>query len=96
LIYTRDLAVGYSFAALQAAHAHVRAHLSAVATADDDPATRADDVTVTHETLPDGGVRVVGSLDAEPDAPYLAPGYEPFAGIDPDLIRAAGLEPPRG
>lgn len=56
--------------------AHVRAHLSAVADADDDPTTRAGEVRISREDS-GPGVRVTGELDAEPDAPYLRPGYDP-------------------
>lgn len=87
--YVRDVPRGDD-AALEVEMAHVIAHLSAVASADDDPETNADDVVVRVIDHPDdpGLLRVVGELDAEPDAPYLKPGYDPFAGVDPEL-RAA-------
>lgn len=75
-------------AALEAERAHVIAHLSAVVDADDDPDTKADDVIVFVTEHPDdpGLLRVVGEIDGEPDAPYLKPGYDPFAGVDPELL----------
>ena len=85
--YTRDAPRG-DHDAIAAERAHVIAHLSAVADADDDPDTRAEDVAtwvVTHHSDPDLVV-IVGELDAEPDAPYLKDGYDPFAGVDPALI----------
>lgn len=81
-----DLAPSY----LAAEKEHVRAYLAAVADEDDDPATRAADVMVFVEAHPDDIklVRIVGSLDAEPNAPYLQPGYDPYAGVDPALFAA--------
>lgn len=60
--------------------AHVRAHLSAVAAADDSPATHADAVRISRADAGDG-VLVTGELDAEPDAPYLRPEFTPEADI---------------
>jgi len=37
----------------------------------------AGDVVVRHEELPYDGMRVIGTLDAEPDAPYLKADYDP-------------------
>lgn len=56
--------------------AHVRAHLSSVADPDDSPIAHADEVRISREDS-DGGVLVTGELDAEPDAPYLRPGFTP-------------------
>lgn len=63
--------------ALELTQEHVRAHLSSIADADDDPTTNADDVSVTVYTLDDGHYYVYGSLDAEANAPYLKEGYDP-------------------
>ena len=75
-------------AALEAERAHVVAHLSAVADADDDPETNADDVRVQVIDHPEHAdlLRIVGELDAEPNAPYLKPEYDPWAGVDHDLF----------
>lgn len=74
--YTQDLAPGPSPELLAATEEHVRAHLSAVASSDDDPETLAENVRV--RVLPhEHGVRVVGTLDAEPVAPYLRPEFDP-------------------
>lgn len=86
--YVRDIPADSSDAAREAEEEHVRAHLAAVADADDDPATRAADVgvwTIEHPERPDL-LRIVGELDAEPDAPYLRPGFDPYAGVDPALF----------
>lgn len=86
--YIRDVPRGDD-EALAAETAHVVAHLSAVADADDDPETNAADVDLDVIDHPDnpGLVRIVGELAAEPDAPYLKPGYDPFDGVDPELRR---------
>jgi hypothetical protein len=63
---------------------HVRAHLSSVADADDDPTTRAEDVEVHIEPAA-GGVLVVGHLDAEPEAAYLKLGFDPYDGVPAEL-----------
>lgn len=78
-------------AALEAERAHVVAHLSAVAADDDDPDTHADDVRVQVVDHPDDEeqLRIVGTLDAEPVAPYLADDYDPWAGVDHDLFAEA-------
>ena len=87
--YVRDVPAD-DLAALDAERAHVIAHLSAVASADDDPETNADDVQVWTERHPDDPslLRIVGELDAEPDAPYLKPDFDPLAQVDPDLYAA--------
>ncbi len=76
--------------ALEAEKAHVVAQLSAIAEEDDDPETNADDVQVFVRNHPDDPdlVRIVGLLDAEPNAPYLRPDYDPLAEVDPDLYAA--------
>jgi hypothetical protein len=73
---------------------HVRAHLSAVCTPDDNPATLADDVHV-EQIDQDGGVLVVGELDAQPDAPYLMPGFYPDqeAAANPLSVRSVEDQP---
>jgi len=75
-------------AALEAERAHVIAHLSAVADADDDPETNAGDVRINVIDHPERGdlLRIVGELDAEPDAPYLRDEHDPWAGVDPELF----------
>lgn len=55
---------------------HVREHLSSVADAADNPHARADEVRIEHVTQGDG-ILVIGRLNAQPDAPYLRPGYQP-------------------
>ncbi len=84
--YVRDVPVNDE-AALAAETEHVRAQLSAIAEEDDDPATNADDVQVFTRQHPDDPtlLRIVGLLDAEPNAPYLRPDYDPLAEVDPDL-----------
>lgn len=81
-------------AAIDATRRHVRDYLAAAADADDDPQTRAEDVDVwviEKEGHPDT-VIVRGTLDAEPVADYLQPGYDPLAGVPQDLLTAPGAE----
>jgi hypothetical protein len=82
--YTRDLPEDATQDQVDAAVEHVRAHLSSVASADDDPETNADDVTVRTEHR-DGRIWILGELDAEPDAPYLKPDYDPWAKVPATL-----------
>lgn len=83
--YARELPVDADDELIESTKQHVRAEMSARAAADDDPETNADDVEVTVERLADK-VRVVGTLDAEPDAPYLQPGFDAFAGVPLELL----------
>lgn len=77
-------------AALDGEREHVIAHLSAVADATDDPTARAAavQVWVIEHPTDQAQVRIVGEVDAEPDAPYLRAGYDPLAEVDPDLYAA--------
>jgi len=61
--------------------AHVRAHLSAVADGNDSPTSRAGEVRLRHDDHTEG-VLVTGELDAEPDAPYLRPGFTPEQDVE--------------
>lgn len=72
--------------------AHVRAHLSSVAAADDSPATHADAVRIARADA-DDGVLVTGELDAEPDAPYLRPGFtaEEDVAANPLPVESIGM-----
>lgn len=77
MIYTRDLSAGYTVEQLNATDEHVRDHLAGAADPEDNPDSFAKDVEVRHEELPYSGMRVIGTLDAEPNAPYLEAGYDP-------------------
>lgn len=72
--------------AMLATERSVRAHLSAVASPDDDEDRYVDDVEIRFETH-ENGILITGSLDREPDAPYLRDGFDPYAGV-PDELRA--------
>lgn len=76
LVYERFVPRGESELAMINTVDHVRAHLSSIADADDDPETNIDDVTIEYVES-DAGTMVVGSLDMEPDAPYLKPDFDP-------------------
>lgn len=86
ITYERLVADDAAPDALRLTEAHVRAHLSAVADADDDPETNADDVRIRLVTMP-GGVMVRGTLEAEPQVAYQQPGFDPYEGV-PDELRA--------
>lgn len=62
--------------AVDEVEAHVRAHLSSVAHPDDNPADFAELVEITRQEQ-DGGVLIIGQLDADPIAPYLLQGFHP-------------------
>jgi hypothetical protein len=83
--YTRDLPEDATQDQIDGTLKHVRDHLASIADTDDDPATRSEDVEVRVERV-DGKIRITGYLDAEPDAPYLKPGYDPYDGVDEALL----------
>lgn len=56
--------------------AHVREHLSSVATVDDDPERYAADVDITAVGNADG-ILITGALDREPVADYLRDDFDP-------------------
>lgn len=93
LEYQRDLPADSPPAVVEAEKEHVRAHLAAVADADDDPTTRVEDVRVWVARHPEDRsmIRIEGVLDADADAPYLKDDFDPFAGTDPALLRESGL-----
>jgi hypothetical protein len=98
MMITRTLPPDTGDATIQAVVDHVRAELSAMADADDDPDTNASDVQIrvhaldagaldgtTGQVYEDACVLVIGELDMEPDAPYLKPGYDPYADVVGEL-----------
>ena len=94
MIYTRDLPEDADQAAVDEATAHVRAHLSAVASADDNPDTSADDVLVRTEPRA-GRLFIIGELNAEPDAPYLRPGFDPEDDVRGNPLTVESIEESR-
>jgi hypothetical protein len=86
ITYSRDLEPGYTDDQRAETEEHVRAHLSSIAAEDDDPETNADDVQVEEVRTDNGGLRITGTLDAEPDAPYLREDYDPDAEDRPDFV----------
>lgn len=71
--------------------AHVRAHLSSVASVDDDPGEFADEVDVT--AVGDGdGVRITGTLDRDPVADYLRPGFDPEQDVAANPLSVPSIE----
>lgn len=83
--YSRDLPEDATQDMIDGTLRHVRDHLASIADSDDDPATRSEDVEIRVERV-DGKVRVIGYLDAEPDAPYLKSDYDPYAKVPQSLL----------
>jgi hypothetical protein len=86
IVHSRLVPSGAGVEVFAATETHIRQHLSAVADPDDDPASYAALVRVTRHQR-DDGVLLVGELDAEPQADYLADDYDPYDGV-PDELRA--------
>jgi hypothetical protein len=88
LEYQRDIPARSSNHLVEETKRHVRDHLAAIADSDDDPSTHADQVDVWVMNHPDdpGQMRVKGMLKAEADAPYLKDDFDPYEGVDPDLM----------
>jgi hypothetical protein len=74
---------------------HVRAHLSSVADVDDSPDTHADDVMIEFRPAVNewgvDGYLVKGSLDAEPDAPYLRDGFDPEQDVEDNPLTVTSI-----
>lgn len=77
--------------ALAEVESHVRAHLSSVATEDDDPVALSADVVITR-TEQDDGILVTGELDAEPVADYLRDGWTPEQDIENNPLSVPSIE----
>lgn len=83
--YTRDLPEDATQEQIDKTIEHVRDHLASIADSDDDPTTRAEDVEVVVVRV-EGKIQVAGTLDAEPDAPYLKADYDPYAKVPQGLL----------
>lgn len=71
--------------------AHVRAHLSSIASPDDDPdqfAEEVDIVAVAH----DDGVKITGTLDREPVADYLRDDFDPEQDVANNPLTVPSIE----
>lgn len=89
LNYQRDIPADADDEVIEQTKRHVRDQVAMMADLDDDPLTHGEDVRVWLSRHPDDPtmLRVEGHLDdAEIQAPYLLPDYNPFAGIDPHLL----------
>jgi hypothetical protein len=93
--YVRDLPADASKEQIEATEEHVRAYLSAATDRGDSPTKYAKEVVVRVGPHPekDDLMRVSGFVDRDPDARYMDVDFDPFAGIDPALLKE-GL--PRG
>jgi hypothetical protein len=83
--YTRDLPEDATQDVIDGTLKHVRDHLASIADSDDDPTTRSEDVEIRVERS-GGKTWIIGSLDAEPDAPYLKPDYNSYAKVPQALL----------
>lgn len=70
---------------------HVRAHLSSIATAGDNPTTYTDDVAIDLREQ-DGGMLVIGQLDQPPMADYLMPGWYPDQDVAANPLTVPSIE----
>lgn len=70
---------------------HVRAHLSSVASADDDPDEYAAEVDVTAAADGDG-VLITGTLDRDPVADYLRPDFDPEQDVTANPLSVPSIE----
>jgi hypothetical protein len=86
--YTRDVPFEVSEAAYLETIAHVRSHLSSVASLTDDPNLYMEMVTITESLSPEGQRRITGELAAEPVASYANNGF-----FDPDENRTYAFDP---
>lgn len=70
---------------------HVRAHLSSIATPDDDPDLLAEDVNIVV-VADQGGVKITGTLDAEPVAEYLRDDFDPEHDVAANPLSVPSIE----
>lgn len=70
---------------------HVRAHLSSVASGDDDPDRYAAEVAVRSSVVGDG-LLVVGTLDRDPVADYLRPDFDPEEDVVANPLTGPSIE----
>lgn len=71
--------------------AHVRAHLSAMASPDDDPDHHAKDVVISRWDQ-NGNILITGVLDLEPVADYLLPGYDPESDVAANPLTVPSIQ----
>jgi hypothetical protein len=76
LKHSRFVPSGTPSDALGLTELHVRAHLSSVASPDDDEHAYAGEVRINYQ-VEENGIRVQGEIDREPDAPYLRDDFDP-------------------
>lgn len=76
LTYSRFVPKGHPDGALIETGLHVKAHLSSVASPDDDPERFADEVQINYLDREDGWL-VTGELNRPPRAAYLEEDYDP-------------------
>lgn len=72
--------------------AHVRAHLSSVASVDDDPEAFAEAVDIVAVAQGEGGVLITGTLDREPVADYLRDDFDPEQDVANNPLSVPSIE----
>lgn len=72
--------------------AHVRAHLSSVASVSDDPNRFAEDVDVVVVAASADSVLITGTLDREPIADYLRDDYDPEQDVANNPLTVPSIE----
>ena len=91
LIYSRFVAFEASEPnAVRTTENHVRAHLSSVASPDDDEDRYFHEVQIRLE-VQESGVKVHGSLDREPVAPYLRDDFDPEQDVADNPLSVASI-----
>lgn len=74
--------------------AHVRAHLSSVASEDDSPDRYAAEVDISA-VAHDRGILITGRLDREPVADYLRPDFDPEQDVEANPLTVPSIEEDR-
>lgn len=92
LTHSRFVPFGTPADNILATEDHVRAHLSAVASPDDDEQRYADEVEITHVTLGTRGIRISGTLDRDADAPYLRDDWDPEQDVADNPLSVPSIE----
>jgi hydrogenase maturation factor HypF (carbamoyltransferase family) len=89
--YARDLPLKSTPAQVLEVEHHIRAHLSAVTTEDDNPQTRAAEVAIDYRAMGDQ-LRVTGQILGEPTAAYLREDWTPEQDIADNPLSVPSIE----
>lgn len=92
--YARDVPRRSAPDVILATEQHIRTHLSAIATEDDNPDTLADEVAIGYRVV-GNQVRITGEFDAEPVAAYLRDDFDPEQDIEANPLSVPSIEDER-